>query len=424
MREHRKDGKGCKEIMTRRSAAVFLVFAAFAIFAVLAPRVSAHKPITSKYTYNDDVFPILRDRCGRCHVQGGVAPMSLMTYEEAFPWAESIRGELIAAHMPPFHADEAFGDLKQVHTLSPHELDVILTWASGGNPRGALDQKLPTVTLENEWTIGAPDLSLPLPSEFAFAADKMDDTQEFTIATNTKEPRWVRAVDLLPGNPTIVRSASISVKGAGVAQGSNPAAGPEHVLARWIPGQDPEPIGSAVAMRLPAGAELTVRIHYKKTWQFEGKALTDRSTVGVYFAPGSAQELLTLPVTAAALNPSSGSDRVTFSQTLDRDVQALALSPDQVPPNITLQVEAVRPDGSRAPLIRLNTRADWNRRYWFDRPLALPRGTRIEVAATLKDPDLLSTAFAAPTATPKAAPPTAVRLALNVIPAQPKPAAP
>jgi hypothetical protein len=130
-------------------------------------------------------------------------------------------------------------------------------------------------------------------------------------------------------------------------------------------------------------------------------------------------------VTAASLTPSGGSDRATFSQTLDRDVQALALSPDQVPPNITLQVEAVRPDGSRTPLIRLNTRADWNRRYWFDRPLALPRGTRIEVAAMLRDPDLLSAAFAAPTASPAAtSKPAGVKLSLNVIPAQPKPAAP
>ena len=69
-------------------------------------------------------------------------------------------------------------------------------------------------------------------------------------------------------------------------------------------------------------------------------------------------------------------------------MQALALSPEQVPPNITLQVEAVRPDGSRAPMIRLNTRPDWERRYWFERPLALPRGTRIEVAAHLDDPDI------------------------------------
>src|SRR6188472_337773 len=133
-RKHERERKG------------FAIAAAILTAAALmnAPG-EAHKPITSKYTYNDDVFPILRDRCARCHVAGGVAPMSLMTYEEAFPWAESIRAELIASHMPPWHADEAFGELKQAHTLSPQELDVILTWASGGNPRGALDQKLPPV---------------------------------------------------------------------------------------------------------------------------------------------------------------------------------------------------------------------------------------------------------------------------------------
>ena len=400
------------------------IFAALALFTVFALQgVEAHKAITSKYTYNDDVFPILKEQCSRCHVPGGVAPMSLMTYEEAFPWAESIRGELIAAHMPPWHADEAFGEVKQAHTLTPQELDVILTWASGGNPRGALDQKLPPVALKNEWALGAPDLALPLPSEFSFAADKMDDTQEFTIPTGTKEPRWVRAVDLLPGNPTIVRSAVIYVKSeASASQGVSS----ERVLARWIPGHDPEPVGNGLALRLPAGAQLGLRIHYKKTWQFEGKPLTDRSTVGVYFASGTtAQELLALPVTSPALSATGGSDRVTFTQTVDQDVQALALSPDQVPPNITLQVEAVRPDGSRAPIIRLNTRADWNRRYWFERPLALPRGSRIEVVATLRDPDLLSAAFAAPTATAAAPkPPSPVTLSLNVIPAQSKPAAP
>src|SRR4029453_16631316 len=319
-----------------RKVCVCTIVALVALFAFLDQTSEAHKPITSKYTYNDDVFPILRDRCGRCHVAGGVAPMSLMTYEEAFPWAESIRAELIASHMPPWHADEAFGELKQAHTLSPQELAVILTWAWGGNPRGALDQKLPAVTLKNEWTIGAPDLTLPLPTEFAFAADKMDDTQEFTIPTNTKEPRWVRAVDLLPGNPTIVRSAVIHVQ----VDSRVMAAGmqPEHILARWLPGHDPEPLGNGIALRLPAGAQLGVRIHYKKTWQFEGKPLTDRSTVGVYFAPGSTeQELLSLPLGSPVV--ADGSEQVKFTRTIETDFQALALSPDEVPPNITLQVE-------------------------------------------------------------------------------------
>ena len=105
-------------------------------------------------------------------------------------------------------------------------------------------------------------------------------------------------------------------------------------------------------------------------------------------------------------------------------VQALALSPDQVPPNISLLVEAVKPDGSRAPMIRLNTRPDWDRRYWFQQPLTLPRGTKVEVTARLEDPDVLSAAFSAAAPAKTAPAVSTVRLALNVVPAHSKPAAP
>ncbi|MBI3401226.1 MAG: hypothetical protein HY048_07370 [Acidobacteria bacterium] len=406
-----------------RGGAFLAVAALVIIGALLATQHGeAHKAVTSKYTYNDDVFPILRDRCSRCHVPGGVAPMSLMTYDEAFPWGESIRAELIAAHMPPWNADGGFGELKHAHALSPNELDIILTWATGGNPRGSLDQKLPAVTLVNDWTMGKPDLALPLPSEYAMPADAMEETKEFTIATGTTEARWVRAVDLLPGTPAIVRSAVIYVKTTAAPAGG-PA--PEQVLARWVPGLDAEPLDGGAAYRLPAGAELGVRIHYKKTWSYESKAMTDRSTVGVYFAQaGTAQEILALPLTSPALpTPDALNKSMTFSQTIDSDLQILALSPEQVPANITLQVQAVLPNGTRAPMIRLNTRADWARRYWFERPLALPRGSKIEVTANLVDPDLMSTAFGSPAA-PKATGPSTLRLALNVIPAGAKAVAP
>ena len=387
----------------------------------------AHKAITSKYTYNDDVFPILRDRCASCHVAGGVAPMSLMTYDDAFPWAESIRAELVAAHMPPWNAEAGYGEIKRAHTLTPKELDVVLTWATGGNPRGSLEQVLPKVELKNEWTLGPPDLMLKMPADFTLAADKMEDWQEFTLPAGTAEARWVRAVDLLPGTPSIVRSATIVVKGAG-APANATATAPEHVLALWLPGQDPAP-AEGVGFKLPAGAQLGVRIHYKKTWQFEGKPVTDRSTVGVYFSQAGAnaatQELMALPIDSPAAAAKGTDQTIRFSHTLAEEVVALALSPDKVPGNISLQVEAVKPDGSRVPMIRLNTRADWDRRYWFEKPLTLPRGTRVEVTANLQDPDMLSAAF---TATPGTAAtparPSSMHLTLNVVSARSKSIAP
>jgi hypothetical protein len=387
---------------------------------LLATRVGdAHKPITSKYTYNDDVFAILRDKCSRCHIEGGVAPMSLMTYEEAFPWAESIRAELIASHMPPWNAEDGFGAFKHAMRLTPKELDVVLTWATGGNPRGQLDQQVPKVALKNDWIIGLPDVKIVLP-EYEIAADKMDDTHEFTIASGVKDARWVRAADLLPGTPSVVRSAVIAVKGA-----ADSAFGPEQVLGRWLPGQEPESIDrDGAAYRLPANAEITVRVHYKKNWQFEGKPLKDMSTIGLYFTPEkTAQELLVLPVAAPA-NAAPADQKLTFSQTIEHDVAALAVSPIQVPPNITLQAEAILPNGTRAPIIRLNTRADWSRRYWFEKPIAMPRGTKIEIVANLEDPDLLSAAFSVAGSAKPAPRPLPMRLSLNVVPTQSKPSAP
>src|SRR5687767_15471593 len=92
--------------MRVRANRMVMVAAVAAAIGLSVERGETHKPITSKYTYNEDVFPILRDHCGRCHVAEGIAPMSLMTYMDAFPWGEAVRAEVIAGHMPPWHAED------------------------------------------------------------------------------------------------------------------------------------------------------------------------------------------------------------------------------------------------------------------------------------------------------------------------------
>lgn len=243
---------------------------------------SAHKPITSRYTYNEDVFPIFRDRCGRCHVTDGVGPMSLLTYNEAFPWAESVRAELLAEELPLWHTSAS--------ALSAREVDVMLEWSTGGTPQGSAAKRPPPVTLKNEWPLGPPDEALQMPAEFQLAADKMEETQDTVLPTGLAQARWIRAVDLLPGTPAIVRDAIIylrstgkGVRGRGSAS-NEPDAAPGIILTTWTPGLDAAPpLASGRVVQLPARAELLLRVHYKKTWKYEGTAMTDRSTVGLYF---------------------------------------------------------------------------------------------------------------------------------------------
>jgi hypothetical protein len=333
----------------------------------------AHKPITSKYTYNEDIFPVLRDRCGRCHVPDGVAPMSLMTYKDAYPWGESMRAEIIAGHMPPWHAREGAVRFKNAPAITAGEIDKILIWATGGNPEGDPQNAPPPVAPRHEWPMGKPDLVLQLP-EATLATDKSEVTREFTIPVRTTELKWVRAVDLLPGTSSIVRNGTISVKGT------------EDVLAVWIPGEDPVDAKGA-AFRLPAGAELVVRTHYKRTYSYEGREMRDRSAVGLYFAQGPSMEIGHFAVASAPVTATR--DPLSFSRTVDEDLEALAFRADPSLSNVRLQVDAVTAAGARTPVIQLAVRPDWTRRYWFEQPLALPRGTRIEVVAVLNGADTL-----------------------------------
>ena len=205
--------------MTRSTARIVLaaVFVAIAVVLDVEPG-DAHKPITSPYTFNDDVFPILRDRCGKCHVGGGVAPMSLMTHAEAVPWGESIRTEILAGHMPPGAIDEAPSRFRNAPGLSPREMNLLLTWVTGGTPIGGPDKDPAPVTRDTNWQLGPPDLALPLPTEFVAAEDVRERTAEFIVPTGTTESRWVRAVDLMPGTAAMVRAATIAVRSPGFAR--------------------------------------------------------------------------------------------------------------------------------------------------------------------------------------------------------------
>lgn len=361
-------------------AVVAIVFVALLL---AGRRGQAHKPITSPFTYNEDVFPIVRERCGQCHLPGGIAPMSLMTYKDAYPWGESIRTELIAGHMPPWSVDAGLGNLRNARTLTARELNILLTWASGGNPVGNADHTPAPVALSRDWRLGMPDLVLPLPSDFTLPPGTTETTAEFTLPTATKEAKWVRAVDLLPGNPAVVRSATVAIKSSKAANDAADGLAPETVLAVWVPGEEPVPLRDGAAFRLPAGADLMLRVRYKKTWEYERVEMSDRSAVGVYFASAPASEVRALTLQAGDENAVA---HFSFNHVVAKDVQALALYPDPALAHTTVQVSATRPDGSRIEMIRFRPQPDWVRRYWFEEPVVLPRGSRIQVDATLGAP--------------------------------------
>ena len=356
----------------------------FGLALLAGSGIDAHKGTTSKYTYNDDVYPIFRDKCGRCHADGGPAPMSLLKYEiessGAVAWAESIREMVVGEAMPPWYADPIGPAVKTTrnHSLTPREIDIIVTWATGGTPRGDLNHKPVLPAPHSGWSLGTPDLEMAMEQPFAPGADATEATADFTLPTRLPQATWVRAADLLPGTAAMVRRAIISTESG-------------HVLAVWQPGDDVVAAPQGAAFKLEAGAHLRLRISYKKPWQDEQQAWSDRSTVGLYFTdePLSGKSIEAFSIEAGEPGGApGGTARRAFSGTLPSGGRVLALRPSLDQPYATVEVTAVAASGRRVPLLTLRgARPEWPRRYWLVDPVDLPRGTTIEVNGTPGDPD-------------------------------------
>ncbi|MGH9145333.1 MAG: ascorbate-dependent monooxygenase, partial [Vicinamibacterales bacterium] len=117
-------------------------------------------------TFNKDVAPILFKHCTQCHRPGEIAPMSLLTYEAARPWARSIRDKVSEGVMPPWHADAPAGTFENERRLSEAERRTLVAWANDGAPQGDPGDLPPAPTYTDGWLIGKPDVVLEMAEDY------------------------------------------------------------------------------------------------------------------------------------------------------------------------------------------------------------------------------------------------------------------
>ena len=378
--------------MQRRNWLPSITVLMFVLVMAAIPR--GHTPIASRWNFNEHLYPVFQERCGSCHVDGGVAPMSLVDYRSAFPWTQSIREEILGLRMPPWQAEDGFGDFRNGHALTSTEMNMILEWSAGGYPEGPRDQTPDATAPVQEWTFGDPTVVLQIPQPFALDAATSEVIRYFVLATDIGESKSILGAELRPGARAVVRGAAIFVDTTGAARSladadeapgfsepqdqSFPLTPP---VAVWTPGQ-PSVINEAAGYHLPESADIVVRIHYKKTWITEGMDFSDQSQIGLYLSESNIRPIESLVVAS----PSSLSGRKTrFTHEISDDITVLALFPEVDIESSELQVEAVTPTGDRVPMLWLREPDEgWPTRFWLNSPVSLPAGSRIEVTAALE----------------------------------------
>jgi hypothetical protein len=357
-----------------------------------APRPSIAK---ADVTFTRDVAPILQRHCQSCHRPREIGPFSLLTYEQAASWAAEIKRVATARTMPPWKAAHDFGEIDGARRLTAAEIRTLARWADGGTPEGDPRHLPPPRSFASGWALGQPDMVLEPEESYTLEATGKDVYRHFILPASFKEETWVTAMEVAAQNRAVVhhviayldpqgRAAALDDADPGPGystSGGGPGYFPAPWLGGWAPGNTPRfsPPGSAV--RIPPGARIVLQVHYHKS----GKPETDRTRIGLHFAKSPVEKRLRVaPVLnlGLAIPPGAARHEVTAQIRLPADIHAHSVTPHMHLLGREITVTATLPDGSVKPIVRV---PDWDFRwqetYLFKAPIALPRGTVIELKA-------------------------------------------
>ncbi len=271
-----------------RSAKLVGTFA-FAVVAGLLMPAMANAQNPQGPTFTKDVLPILQRSCQKCHRPGTAAPMSLLTYEEARPWARAIRQRVSTRQMPPWHLDRSIGEYADDPSLSEDEIATIVKWVDSDAPQGnPADAPLPLkFTPLDDWVFGEPDLVVQMKNGFLIPAEGPDFTPSEVVDPGITEDRYVKWVQIIPDAFCCVHHSHVYVEvpedadkeALGLGMGSNSEQAVD--LIEYAAGNDADLFADGTAKMIPAGSLFRFSSHYHPY----GEEVHDRQRVGIKFYP-------------------------------------------------------------------------------------------------------------------------------------------
>jgi hypothetical protein len=383
-----------------------------AALALAVPAMAADTP--KQVTFSKDVAPILQAKCQQCHQPNSIAPMSLMTFQEARPWARSIKERVSTRQMPPWHIDPSVGvqKFKNDMSLSEEQIDTIVRWVDGGALQGDpkdLPPPKPPVT-NNEWQgvmdgYGPPDLVVKS-SEYTMPAQHQDVWYRPESPIPITEPRWIRMVEIRPTNLKarkilhhsvayqVLDPSNVESVNLGTGNGPTPAPSAADLVNRrpmimeWAIGKGYDRYREGTGKLIMPGETISWDQHIHAV----GEEISGGSELGLWFYPKGEE-----PKKRSYLIGFTGIDRTKM---LDIPPNSIAhtegftvLKENTLITNFqphfhlrgkAMKVEAILPDGARQVVSYIgNFNFNWMTNYIYDDDAApvFPKGTVIQVSA-------------------------------------------
>ena len=353
-------------------------------------------PDPSKVTFNKDVLPILEKNCQSCHRPGEVAPMSLLSYSDARPWAKSIKAAVVARKMPPWMADQNVGHFKNDRTLSAEDIATLTAWVDNGAPEGDAKDKPAALTFQDGWNI-KPDIIVEMPKAFQIPATGTINYKYVLVKTNFPQDMWITSAEMRPGNPKVLHHGKVWVRPPGShwlenaengeayeneAQreiiGRNGAEDGNDILGKFNPGLGAQSFDiDGSAKFVPKGSDLVFELHYTTN----GQPTQDASKIGLVLAKNPPQTRYYFNAGPTAMNlaipAGDGNAEVVSELTLAQEAKLVYAQPHMHLRGKDFELRLVFPTGETQTVLKAKWDFEWQMGYEMAKPIDMPKGTRM-----------------------------------------------
>ncbi|WP_394764014.1 redoxin domain-containing protein [Phenylobacterium sp.] len=337
----------------------------------------AHAADFANISYAKDVAPILQDKCVSCHINGGIGPFAMNSYDIVHGFAPMIRETVRTRRMPPYFADPHIGAFKNDQGLTSEQTKTLIHWIEAGAPRGTgADPLLANASQRApEWPpeLGKPDVVVDLPA-FKVPATGLIEYQNPVVANPFTENTWLKAIAMRPGDRRVLHHV-ISNHVPGPNQPANTIPGGS--VGSYTPGSQPQVMADDSGAPVPAGGKLHFQMHYTTM----GKETTDVTQVGFYTLKTPPQYIKRSTVISTfALYIPAGEARhqeVAYL-TFPADAYLYTLYPHSHYRGYHVELKAVTPDGKDTMLLSLpKYDFNWQRDYDPVTPILVKAGTKL-----------------------------------------------
>jgi hypothetical protein len=366
-----------------------------AVFMAATIPMKAGQSVTGRtqVTFAKDVAPILQKNCQVCHRPGSIAPMSLLTYGEARPWARSMKQKVVLREMPPWFIDKNVGiqHFSNDRSLTDDEIATIVQWVDAGAPQGnPADMPPPREFPDAEtWQIGKPDLIVTLPKDLIVPARAPDQWPDILVDPALTEDRYIRGVQIIPakGYPVIHHIRTSIVEPTDASRGSGRLDGTDGSLEvgeqgvflnEYAIGKQGDVFPEGSGRLIKAGTKINFQLHLHAN----GEDTPTNVALGLKFYPiGYVPKHVISSTTVSApqvdIRPHTDNIRSDGYLVLKKAARLLSFQPHMHNRGKAECLEAIYPTGRVETLSCAKFRFNWHLNYVYSDDAAplLPAGT-------------------------------------------------